>query len=87
MEKYLSIPQVAKMLGVSRMAIYKKVKARKIKAIKIGKNYAIPEEYIMGIIGKIVDKPLTKEDKLRIEKVLKKTIDEYSELLKLLGDE
>ena len=45
-EKYLTIPQVAKLLGISRIAVYKKVKNGQIKAEKIGRNYAIPREIV-----------------------------------------
>ena len=35
-EKYLTIPQAAKLLGISRIAVYKKVKNGQIKAEKSG---------------------------------------------------
>ena len=38
---YLSIPQLAKELGVSRVSIFHKVKKGMIKARKIGRNYVI----------------------------------------------
>ena len=85
-KKYFSIIEVANILGLSRTAIYKKVKKGEIKAIKIGKTYAIPEDYVKKMIGQVSNKPLTKEDKMRIEKVIKKTIDEYREVLERLGD-
>ena len=52
-EKYLTIPQAAKLLGISRIAVYKKVKNGQIKADKIGRNYVINRKQIFGItIGK-----------------------------------
>lgn len=86
-KKFLSIIEIAKLLGMSRTAIYKKVKKGQIKAIKIGKIYAIPEDYVKKILGQALDKPLSEEDKLKIEKVVKRTIDEYREVLERLGDE
>ena len=86
-KKYFSIIEVANILGMSRTAIYKKVKKGEIKAIKIGKTYAIPEDYVKKIMGEVSNKPLTDEDRMRIEKVVKKTIDEYGEVLDRLGDE
>lgn len=41
-EFFLSIPEYAKKLGISRIAIFKQVKKGKLKAIRIGRNWAIP---------------------------------------------
>lgn len=39
---FLSIPEAAARLGVSRIAVFKKVKKGRIAAIRIGRNWAIP---------------------------------------------
>ena len=54
-----------------------------IKAIKIGRNFAIPKKYIADILGKV----LGEEDKREIDSAVKKTVREYGEVLKLLGRE
>jgi len=79
--KYISIPQLAKILGISRISVYKKVKKGEIKAIRIGKNYAIPT----GSIKKLSGTPLDSASKKMIEKAVDKTFQEYGEVLKLLG--
>jgi excisionase family DNA binding protein len=81
--KYISIPELAKMLGISRIALYKKVKAGEIKAVKIGRNYAVPQRYIRSILGKT----LNEGDKMEIDAAVKKTVKDYGEVLKLLGKE
>lgn len=81
--KYVSIAQLAKFLGISRIAVYKKVKKGQIKAIKIGRNYAIPARYITEIFGK----DLKPKEKAEIDKAVKRTVKEYGEVLKLLGKE
>lgn len=81
--KYLTIPQLAEILGISRIAVYKKVKKGQIEAIRIGRNYAIPKEYIYEILGKT----LSEKTKRKIEKAVKKTVRDYGEVLKLLGNE
>ena len=81
--KYITIPQLAEILGLSRIAVFKKVKKGEIKAIKIGRNYAIPKKFIANIMGKT----LNNEEKREIEKAVKKTVREYGEVLKLLGRE
>ena len=50
--EYLTIPQLAKILGVSRIAGYRKVKKGQIKAVKIGRTFAIPQKQIAAILGK-----------------------------------
>ncbi|OGS52289.1 MAG: hypothetical protein A3J79_03285 [Elusimicrobia bacterium RIFOXYB2_FULL_62_6] len=39
---FLSIPEAAARLGVTRIAVFKKVKKGQIAAIRIGRNWAIP---------------------------------------------
>jgi excisionase family DNA binding protein len=80
---YLTIPQLAEILGVSRIAIYKKVKKGQIKAIRIGRNFAIPKKYISEILGD----SLSEASKKQIDKAIRRTVKEYGEVLKLLGKE
>lgn len=79
--KYVSIPELAKLLGISRIAVYQKVKAGKIKAVRIGRNYAISEKYVQEILGKELDK----SQKQKIKAAVKKTVREYGYVLKRLG--
>ena len=81
--QYITIPQLAEILGLSRIAVYKKVKKGQIKAIRIGRNFAIPKKYIANILGKT----LGEADKREIDSAVKKTVREYGEVLKLLGRE
>jgi excisionase family DNA binding protein len=82
MEKeYITIPELAKVLGISRIAVFKKVKKGEIKAVKIGRNYAIPKKYVAEITGRA----LGEKDKKEIDAAVKKTVREYGETLKLLG--
>jgi len=81
--EYISIAQLAKTLGISRIAVYKKVKKGQIKAIRIGRSFAIPRKYLTDITGKT----LSEKDEKIIDEAVKKTFKEYGELLKLLGRE
>jgi excisionase family DNA binding protein len=81
--EYLSISQFAKVLGVSRIAIYKKIKKGQIEATRIGRSYVIPKKYLTDITGKT----LSDKDKKIIDEAVKKTFKEYGEVLKLLGRE
>jgi len=82
-DKYLTIQELANILGITRIAVYKRVKKGQIKAVKIGRNFAIPKKYIAHILGKVLDA----KGKHEIDKAIKKTIKEYGEVLKLLGRE
>jgi len=81
--EYLTIPQLAEILGISRVAVYRKVKKGQIKAVKIGRAFAIPQKQIAAILGKT----LSQEDKKEIDLAVKKTVKEYGHTLKLLGSE
>lgn len=81
--KYYSIPEIAKILKISRIAVYKKVKSGKIKAIRMGRNYAIPSSFI----NKTGEKKLDQKSKKRIDAGIVRVIKEYGETLRLLGRE
>ena len=82
-ERYLTIPELAKLLGVSRIAIYNRVKKGQIPATKIGRTYVITDQTIANILGKEV----TSAGKKRIDAAVRKTVREYGEVLKKLGKE
>jgi len=86
-KEYLSIAQLAKILGISRIAVYKKVKKGQIKAIRIGKSFAIPKEYMKQNFVDIIGSPLEEEEKKDIDKSVERTVKEYGEVLKRLGRE
>jgi excisionase family DNA binding protein len=82
-EKYLTIPELAKLLGVSRIAIYNRVKKGQIPATRIGRIYVIKDQTIANILGNKV----TRRGKQRIDAAVRKTVQEYGEVLKQLGKE
>ena len=83
MKEYISIKELAKILGISRIAVYKKVKKGQIKAIRIGRSFAIPKKELVDTVGR----PLKEKEKKEIDEAVKKTVKEYGEVLKLLGRE
>jgi len=82
-QKYFTIPELAKLLGVSRIAIYNRVKKGQIPATKVGRTYVIMDQEIADILGK----EATREGKERIDAAVRKTVQEYGEVLKRLGKE
>jgi len=79
--EYVTIPELAKILGLSRIAVFKRVKKGEIKAIKIGKTYGISRKHIENLLGEV----LGEEEKKEIDLAVKKTVSEYGQTLKLLG--
>ncbi len=78
---FISTTELAKVLGISRVAVFKKIKSGKIKAFKVGRNFVIDKKEL----GKILEKGLTDKQRTEIGKAVEKTVKEYGETLKLLG--
>jgi excisionase family DNA binding protein len=84
MEKeFLSTTETAKLLNISRVAVFKKIKSGDIKAEKIGRNFVISRKDLPEILGTA----LSEAKKNLIEKAVRKTIKDYGETLRLLGKE
>ena len=82
-EKYITIPELARLLGVSRIAIYNRVRKGQIPATKIGRTYVITDKTVSDILGKQV----TKKGKQRIDAAVQRIVRDYGEALKKLGKE
>jgi len=82
-KKYITIPQLAELLGISRVAVYRKVKKGQIPAEKVGRVYVISDRAITSILGKEV----SAREKERIDTAVKRTVREYGQVLKQLGKE
>ncbi|MEK7599115.1 MAG: helix-turn-helix domain-containing protein [Patescibacteria group bacterium] len=78
-----STKEVAEILGISRVAVFKKIKSGRMPAKKIGRNFVIEKKDLPAILGSV----LTESKKREIEKAVDKTIREYGQTLKLLGKE
>ncbi|KKQ24344.1 MAG: binding domain protein, excisionase family protein [Candidatus Roizmanbacteria bacterium GW2011_GWC2_37_13] len=79
---FYSIPEMAKILRISRIAVYKKVKNGQIKATKIGRNFAISKDELEVILGE----SLNPNQKRTIDEGVKKTVKEYGDVLQMLGN-
>lgn len=79
--RFLSTTQLAKILGISRIAVYKKIKSGKIKATRAGRNFVIETKDLGGVLGT----EISEKEKITVEKAVKKTVREYGETLRLLG--
>ena len=82
-KSYYSAPEIATLLGVSRTAIFKKIKSGQIHAEKIGRNYIIPKEEYAAILGFFVPDRRKKD----IENAVDRVVKNYGPALRKLGEE
>lgn len=78
-----SSTETAHILHVSRVEIFRRIKAGKIRAEKVGRNYVIPRESLMEALEMAVGVHNKKE----IEDAIDKAMKEYGEVFKKLGRE
>ncbi len=79
--EYISTIEAAEILGLDRTQVFRLVKAGKIPAEKIGRNFAIKKSDLGIYSGE-----LSAKDKKNIEVGVDKVFREYGEALKKLGD-
>ncbi|MFA5155493.1 MAG: helix-turn-helix domain-containing protein [Patescibacteria group bacterium] len=82
-QNFLTVKQLADILGISRIAVFNKIKKGQLMAAKAGKTYLIPKDQLTGIINN----NLSEEEKVKIKKGVSKVIRDYGETLKMLGKE
>lgn len=81
-KNFISTTELAKLLGISRIAVYKKIKRGTIKAVKVGRNFVLEKKDLYGILGK----ELTGEQKSEVDRAVRKIVKEYGETLRMLGE-
>lgn len=79
----LSTSEVAKILKISRIAVFKKIKNGEINAKKVGRNYIIPREEVLKALGLVIGE----KSKAEIDAIVKRGVKEYGEVFKKLGKE
>ena len=80
---YITVPQLAKVLGLSRSTVFKWVQAGKIKAAKVGGTWIIDDPDLR----KILSGSLTEKQKQQIDNVVSMAVKQYGELFKRLSRE
>ena len=85
-KKYISTAEAAKLLGISRIAVYKRIKTGRLKAEKFGRNFVVDINKL-GNDNDIVIETKPSEKKEQIDRTMEKVWSQYSEALKKLGDE
>ena len=82
-KEFITTAELAKILGISRISVFKRIKRGQIKAIRVGRNFIIPKDSLPEVLGQV----LSKKNKSEIETAVKKTVREYGQTLRLLGNE
>lgn len=83
MNEFLSTSEVAKILRLSRIAVFKKIKNNQLKAEKVGRNFVVRQNDLSEYLGESIGPERKKE----IDVAVKKATKEYKETFKLLGKE
>ncbi|MEW6610918.1 MAG: helix-turn-helix domain-containing protein [Patescibacteria group bacterium] len=82
-DNFISTSELAKLLGLSRVAVFKKIKKGEIPAEKKGRNFIIKKTDLPEFFGR----GLSERQKSEVEKAVEKIVKEYGETLRLLGQE
>ena len=49
--RFLTVQEVAEMMRVSTMTVYRLVHAGELPAVRFGRSYRIPESAVAGVVG------------------------------------
>ncbi len=80
---FVSTSEAARILRISRTAMFKKIKSGKMPAMKVGRNFVIKRSDVLKATGEL----LTSAQRNRIEKAVEKAAKQYGEVFKRLGRE
>jgi excisionase family DNA binding protein len=80
---FVSTSEAAKMLGVSRITVFNKIKLGKIPAMKIGRNFVIEKSDVLKAAGEL----LTSRQKRGINRAVERATKQYGDVFKRLGKE
>jgi len=80
-DMFITIPELAKIIGLSRSQTFRKVKSGEIPAQRAGRIFLIPRSYADNFTDK-----LTESDEKIISEGVNRVIEEYGEVIRKLGD-
>ncbi len=80
----MTLPQLAKELGVSRSTVYNRVKSGKIPARKVGSNFIVSARTVERLLG---HGRITPARERWIAAVVRRAVEQYGELFKALSHE
>jgi len=80
---FVSIAELAKILNMTRMGVFKRIKSGKLKAKKIGRSFYIARKDLPEVLGTVVGD----KEKKDINEAVTKAVKQYGETFRLLGQE
>jgi len=80
-KEFYTTPELAKILGLSRSQVFRKIQNGEIPSEKIGRINLIPRLFVDDFLGRVAQK-----DELNITRAVKKTMGEYGDVIKMLKD-
>ena len=78
---HYTVKEIADILGISRIAVFNKIKNKQIRASLVGKTYIVDAYELRGILANELDN----RQKEKIEESVARFVKEYGPTLKLLG--
>jgi len=82
-KQYYSLVDVGRLLGISRISVYNKVKKGEIEAVRVGRSWAVPAKSLEYVLGR----SLREKDKVEIDLAVKRVVVEFGDVLEKLGKE
>lgn len=80
---FISIAELAKILGMTRMGVFKRIKSGKLRANKIGRSFYVARKDLPEVLGTVVGE----QEKKNINEAVAKAVKQYGETFRLLGQE
>lgn len=80
---FFSTAEIARLLGVSRIAVFQKIKKGDINAKRVGRNYQIPREEVAHLLTGFLAEKRKKEIDASVDRVMR----EYGDVIRWLGKE
>ena len=79
---FYSVVEAARIMGISREAVLKKIHRGDIEATKVGRAFVIPGEGFLAVAGQ----PLSERQHALLDRAVSRVIRDYGPALKQLGD-
>lgn len=81
-KRLLTVSEVSKKIGLSRMQVIRQIREGKILAQRVGRSYVIPEDGLPGIYRKI-----SEAERKRVGEAVHRVLLEYGDVIRRLGRE
>lgn len=80
-KEFYTTSELAKIIGLSRSQVFRKIQNGEIPSEKAGRINLVPRLFVDEFLGRVAQK-----DELNITRAVKKTMGEYGEVIKMLKD-